>query len=819
MNTRNRRNVQALVSRMRASVRALAEGTPAERRQGAKALRGLELKWDWVFCGLTLALRDRGVAVDWALATSMRQDRSRCPPSAQALVEAMFDSEDWVRIYEGVIDPAWHLALSLGAVRPMLGVIPVLVEALVDDDAWVRRYATEALHFVRPSDEHPHVRRSVGDREEDGAFDADGLDLHKKLESEAGEYCSTWLRDRPHVPDDQVVQTLGGALSDSDAFVRRLAAWALCQLTDRRLVDYEKVPVTTRDSGSMNAFTVLLEIGNARTTAPGSRVSCLLTDPVCREALSTLVTAIEDPDAIVRGAAVLAWGRTRWSDREGDPCLLRAFSDTDPFVRGLAAEAWRQSCHRTRMDLCWLEKATKDKDRWVRRLATRALQQSKRGAGDAVSVAANALHDRDAFVRLQAVEALKAIAPLTRRALGTVAEALKDPDPAVRASAIDALEGFACRWGGSHLRAFSRIWKRVQVAYICRAATPALVEALMDQDKLIAKKAAAILGGLETASRDVARGLVCALNDPTVGVRVHAIRALGRTRADGKEVGPALARAARDPDRRVRRAAVYALGTMKVASALSISVFVGALQDTDTKVRRNAADVLGRLGRVAAGAIPALLTALRCPNRGPYRTCGQWHRTASINEALAPHITKALVTIGAVPGEVFRALVDSCRTRCSGIRSDVWSALDVLLGTTSSFLARKEFVKAVGYTSRLGCLSPPAPLAHDTVRAFMAAMEQDNKQARGLAAAILASRGAYLQEYFDELVTGMRDGDAWVREMAVYGCRRLGPTAERALPVLAELMTDRNEDVRREAAECFRLIDEDTRGDDEVSLR
>ena len=113
--------------------------------------------------------------------------------------------------------------------------------------------------------------------------------------------------------------------------------------------------------------------------------------------------------------------------------------------------------------------------------------------------------------------------------------------------------------------------------------------------------AARSLGIIGPAARAAVPALVGALRDQETGVRWEAATALGRI---GKDSVPALLEAVWDRDVKVRHTATYALGAVGPAASAAVPVLIHALQDPDAGVRTSAASSLSGIG---APALPALM--------------------------------------------------------------------------------------------------------------------------------------------------------------------------------------------------------------------
>jgi len=123
------------------------------------------------------------------------------------------------------------------------------------------------------------------------------------------------------IRQDRLEQALGPmiqALQDSNADVRRSAAWAIGELRDRRGVDALIAALSDADADTRrNAATALGSIRDKR-------------------AVDALVAAVKDPSPTVRKDAILALGELRTTEAIG--VVVEAMKDSDPGVRKAAVQ-------------------------------------------------------------------------------------------------------------------------------------------------------------------------------------------------------------------------------------------------------------------------------------------------------------------------------------------------------------------------------------------------------------------------------------------------------------------------------------------------
>jgi len=278
--------------------------------------------------------------------------------------------------------------------------------------------------------------------------------------------------------DERVVKALTGALSDSDAEVRKEAVFALGQL---------------RAAGTARAIAAALQDSDAEVR---QQAAFALGQLRSEGSVNALIGALEDKDAEVRQQAVFALGQIR--SASASKALTGALGDASAEVRQQAAFALGQL--RDPGSAGALAGALKDSDADVRQQAAFALGQLREPASAAALAAA--LKDSDADVRQQAAFALGQLR--VPASAGALTGALKDADADVRQQAVFAL---------GQLRSTD--------------AVPALLDALKtDKDADIRGQAAFALGQIGDAR--ALEAITAALKDANADVRKQAAFALGQ---------------------------------------------------------------------------------------------------------------------------------------------------------------------------------------------------------------------------------------------------------------------------------------------------
>jgi len=142
-------------------------------------------------------------------------------------------------------------------------------------------------------------------------------------------------------------------------------------------------------------------------------------------------------------------------------------------------------------------------------------------------------------------------------------------------------------------------------------ATPALGQALADDDPLVRRVAAESLGKIGPPASAAVPALAAMLQSED---RIYAVKALIRFKTAARDAAPALIAVLKDPSPEVRWNACEALGDMQAKAA--VSALQDLLADPEDRVREHAAEALGEIGPDAAAAVPALRRLLADPDAG-----------------------------------------------------------------------------------------------------------------------------------------------------------------------------------------------------------
>ena len=583
-------------------------------------------------------------------------------------------------------------------------------------------------------------------------------------------------------------------------------------------------------------------------------------------ALQLLIKKLADPDVEVRRQAVKQLRFQGAPAKEAVPALGRAVKDEDRKVSLDAVEA----LSRIGPDAVpALIEALKDQRPDVRAAGVQALRGIKPAAKDAVPPLIALLKDANSLVQAGAITALGVMGPAAEAAVPVLGELLaatpaaQEPalkhaaHPPQRALVVEALGSLGAKAAPILTKTLDHPAAEVRVlaaAALCKQgaaaqeAAPALNRMLKDPSSEARANAALALGGIFGAApakpspspqpspaggegvKEAAENLGLLLKDDSLEVRKTAAAALGKI---GVPAVPALAAALKYPDPDVRLLASDALANLGVAAypalleavkdtcpevrlkavealrrpgnplpaETSTQAVVAALgevlkKDESGAVRLRAATSLFSFGEDAQAAIPALAQALQDPNylvrRKAADALGQTGVVALSSDGAAE---KACVA------GLIAALEENGPRDCPGlIRAlgklgpSATAALPVLTRALQEddLQLRLAAADAVGKVATAispdldagPCLPPQATIPPAQLKAAVAAVGQLLKEAP-LAA------------------VGRGEGDC---SEAIDALGRIGPAASDAVPVLAELMKSRRNEVRRRSAMALSRI-------------
>ena len=181
------------------------------------------------------------------------------------------------------------------------------------------------------------------------------------------------------------------------------------------------------------------------------------------------------------------------------------------------------------------------------------------------------------------------------------------PAPAVPPEVVELMAGLDNRDANARWKAAEALGNLGGQA---RAAVPALIELLGDQQEVVRWRTAEALGKIGPDAARAVPALVRTLSGTGLAP-TEAAKALGRIGPPARESVPSLAAGLGSSDVYFRREIAKALARMGADGASAVPALTGALRDKDKVVRMESAKALGRMGGAARAAVPALTAATK----------------------------------------------------------------------------------------------------------------------------------------------------------------------------------------------------------------
>jgi len=329
------------------------------------------------------------------------------------------------------------------------------------------------------------------------------------------------------------------------------------------------------------------------------------------------------------------------------------------------------------------------------------------------------------------------------------------------------------------------------------AAVPALLRlSEKDPDPLARVAAAKAVALIDPKNEAAVPRLVAALKDKAGAVRKRAAVSLGDLGPGAKAAVPDLVKAAQDADPAVGWASIDALGQIGPDADAAVPALIEALKETGT--RGAAADALGQIGPKAQAAIPALEEVLKGDD-----VTARWAAAA------------ALLRVG---GSGARAGVRFfLKTADPNGGKALYDAENILVGPAAKE-ARREMIDAV----RDPALRDTAvriirdknfvPLTKEQIAEASKLLEDSDPGVRCVAAWVVHCGRRQAGENVDyrEVVAALKEtlkvADPWARRQSARFLGSFGPYAKDAVPALSAALDDKDEDVRRAAADALKSI-------------
>ena len=631
-----------------------------------------------------------------------------------------------------------------------------------------------------------------------------------------------------------------------DPAARREAAQALAECDRRQAVDPLVEGLKDENPGVQEAAMIaLIRIGGTRVVS--SLVPLLREDAATRSlaaevlgqtggsALELLLPLVGHPDSNLRKVIVDTLGKL--GDARSISSLIAALKDADANVRGAAAEALaRLQAQEAVPELLKLL----DDEEWVLFSVVEAL--GRIGAPAAIPRLMELLRTGSEPVQYAVIEALGHFSDAAGCIRPMLLDLVPSANPVLRDLLIKSVVNLTTSCA-MDLRALVEI----------DAVLPTFCAAVQSDDEVIVKAAirglglledrrgtVPILGALEGAhtehaacAEDLAAeakwalvrcpdeaALISSLGSPVEEVVRVAAETLGTLRSRGAV--SALSNLMSHPDREVRRTAIQALGM--IGDSLAISVVIGALEDETGHVRAEAATVLGkwadRLGidplcrRLLVEPYPdvrATIVDALCSEPDPLVAGRLIAVLDHEREEVRASAAKGLAKLRAP--EAFRPLMETVNDPSASVRAAVIEALggyQVKPALEAILLALSdddEHVRVAAVLALAGWDQPEAERAliveglgdQDLWVRYRAAEVLGGKRTRGAVPALL------------EIAKTARE-PAVLRKMAVEALGRIGDS--RTKEVISDLMWDCEAEVSAAAAEALDFLEGGGEGDD-----
>lgn len=388
------------------------------------------------------------------------------------------------------------------------------------------------------------------------------------------------------------------------------------------------------------------------------------------------------------------------------------------------------------------------------------LQSGLPNPGAAISSLVHSLGDPDVGVRVETVRALGPAASVAARtgadesaavAIASVLDSVTDPQPAVRIAAAIALGSIAATQTTSR-------------AIVPQELVRALARMLDDRDRTVRASAIASLGlAGSVAATDPPAALVAILEDRSSTDRTEAAGALARFDQgyDRLVAGFAGAIATAGDDAALRTACLEALRRMRgKLTAAAVPALLAALKNPDREVRHEAVVLLERLGPDAREAIPALIAVLKRDPIDEKRlgrgdpNADSWDpgsKAAHALVAIAGHSEPAAQVAAALAEVINSGHPERRHAAASALRSGLPKVHATMAVPALIRMLRESDAISYGYdigsvaAMALGGLAPGTPSAGEAVTALTVALRSEAKRIAALDALSrfgTAARGA-----------------------------------------------------------------------------
>jgi HEAT repeat protein len=511
--------------------------------------------------------------------------------------------------------------------------------------------------------------------------------------------------------------------------------------------------------------------------------------PDARECTPALIAAMADKDPAIRRKAAYALGRIAADPPKTIAVLLAAFKDDNEDVRQAAGDAVAKFGTDA---VPGLLKALADPDRKVRVQAAHAVAEMGSDAKDTAPRLRELLLAKGPVDDGAVNSYAQALAKVGKAGVPALVDGLKDDRPAVRGAATQGL------------------------AQVGAEAVPALVDALGDKNVEVRRLAAQVLAPMRVGDKMVVTALAYAIkNDADEHVKQQCVMALQYLGAAGKLAAPALQQALVDPDPNLRQQAFYALQNMgenprdgllkalahkddririhtaalmlqvQVEPNRAAEVLVGALKHKDDELRLTAVRALAQAHREVDKVLPLLTEGLK--SKAP-----QARRQA----------LQGLALLGPQAEPAISAVLDLLTDSDQQVRQDAVMTLQNVPGKAETVLpALKKLLKEDKVETRRVVVQVLWRYGDPAMPLLMEALKDGDASVRQQAVYSLQNLPGDLGPHAEALVALAKDKDLSFRSNVIYLLARAG---EKGAVQLGELLRDPDESVRFQASQAMR---------------
>lgn len=487
--------------------------------------------------------------------------------------------------------------------------IPDLAKKLNDPDAAVQSHAARALADSGPQGV-PALVSALKDPKTSALAGA-ALAEHKALSRDILDALLDLLQN----PAEQIRRAVRGPLRKLGATAVPALIAALQNKGQRNEAAHVLGEIGPPAAPAVPGLIMGLKDGDGSFRNASHRALVMVGPP----AVSALIEAINEKDAVCWYHALVALGKIGAAAKEAIPALVDATKDPNAGKRMLAITALMQidpehvalGEHHAEL-LPVLIETLKHRDIAVRAWASESLGKLGIVAKSAGPQLQSALRDADPLVRGVAASALARVAPDSPETLVALRSALADTDSGVRKATIRALASLGTKSAPSLVQGLKDPSEQVTsgsrdaLIAMGRPAVPALLGAFKGNDRSLRPEIARIWFRIGPAAVDAVPDLCESLKDSKDALRPQYVDTLQAIQPPATTLLATLLPLIKDQDEAFSQGALRALQSAKFDRA-GILPLTRAIKDSDPTMRRAAASLLAKMGPEAREAVPSLV--------------------------------------------------------------------------------------------------------------------------------------------------------------------------------------------------------------------